>query len=263
LCDSKSFTKQFRKGQWDIVKCDGCGLSFVSPLPTKQIIDEFYNEHKQSSAERIEIYLKTRASRERRDKSKLKLLEKIQGARGRLLDIGCGMGLFVKNAVNAGWKAQGIDLDRDMIEYGRKTFGADLSCAMLNELPGAYFDVITMFNLLDHLHTPLDFLKEVKRVLKPNGVIYTNLHDAGGWKAKKYQKDWGAYCPPMHLYYYSPHTLEILVNKVGLKILMVPGINLKEGIKVILVNDDDPRKISSFRKKFEKYVYACVQMFKL
>ena len=46
--------------------------------------------------------------------------------------------------------------------------------------------------LLDHLQKPLDFLKEVERILKPNGIIYINLHDAGGWKANKYQREWGA-----------------------------------------------------------------------
>jgi ubiquinone/menaquinone biosynthesis C-methylase UbiE len=152
-----------------------------------------------------------------------------------------------------------------MIEYGRNTFGVDLSCAVLSDLklPSGYFDAITMFNLLDHLRTPLDFLKEVERILKPNGMIFMNLHDTGGWKAKKYQREWGAYCPPGHLYYYTLNTLEALVNKAGLKFLMVPGINLKEGIKMIIVKKDNPRKISNFRKKFEKCIYACVQTLKL
>jgi SAM-dependent methyltransferase len=263
LCNHQSFTKQFKKGDWDIVQCDGCGLQFVHPLPTEKVVDEFYNQHKQSTKERIDIYLKTCASRDRRDQRKLKLLEKVLGQKGKILDIGCGMGLFVKNASDRGWQAQGIDLDQDMIEYGKKTFSIDLSSAMLSELPAGYFDVITMFNVVDHLQTPLDFLKEAGRILKPNGIIYTNLHDAGGWKAKKYKQDWGAYCPPMHLYYYTPATLEMMVNKAGLKTLMVPGINLKEGIKVILVKKDNPRKTNKLRKTFEEYIYGCVQIFKL
>jgi len=263
LCNNRAFTKKFSKGPWDIVECDHCGLKFVDPLPTEEVIEEFYNKHKQPTQERIEIYLKTRASRDRRDQRKLKLLEKIQKNKGQLLDIGCGMGLFVKNAADHGWKAQGVDLDREMIDFGKKTFGANLSCSMLSELPEGHFDVITMFNLIDHLQTPVSFLKEVERILKPNGIIYTNLHDAGGWKARKYQADWSAYCPPMHLYYYTPLNLELLVNKSGLKVLMVPGINLKEGIKVILVKKDDPRQVSVLRKKFEDSVYASVQMLKL
>ena len=150
-----------------------------------------------------------------------------------------------------------------MVEYGRNTFGVNLSCANLSEFPAVYVDVITMFNLLDDLQTPLEFLKEVERILKPDGIIYTNLHDAGGWKAKKYQKDWGAFCPPMHLYYYILDTLCMLVSQAGLRFLTVPGINLKEGIKMILVKKDDPRKISRFRKRFEECIYSCVQMLKL
>ncbi|MFA5275718.1 MAG: class I SAM-dependent methyltransferase [Candidatus Omnitrophota bacterium] len=265
LCSNGSFTKQFNKSGWDIVRCDSCGLEFVYPLPTERVVDDYYNKHKQSSKVRIATYLKTRVSRNRRDQRKLKLLEGIQGNKGRILDIGCGMGLFVKNASDRGWTAEGIDLDKEMIEYGKNAFGVNLSCTDLNDfrLPDGYFDAITMFNLLDHLRRPLDFLKEVERILKPNGIIYMNLHDAGGWKAKTYRENWGAYCPPGHLYYYTLDTLEALVNKAGLKFLMVPGVNLKEGIKMILAKKDTPRQISKFRKKIEKYVYACVQTLKL
>ena len=164
-----------------------------------------------------------------------------------------------------GWTAQGIDLDKDLIEYGRKKFYITLSSATLHEskFPDGYFDVITMFNLLDHLREPLAFLKEIERVLKLGGIIYLNVHDVGGWKAKKYKDNWGAYCPPGHLYYYHPATVEMLLNKAGLKFFMVPGINLKEGIKMLAIKKNDPRKTNSFRKKFEKCVYDSVQFLKI
>ena len=265
LCNAPAFTKQFTKNNWDLVKCDNCGLVFACPLPTPVQLEDFYNKHKQPTQERIETYLRGRASRERRNRRKLKYLEITQGHKGRLLDIGCGLGLFVKDASERGWEAQGIDLDKDLIEYGKKKFHLDLICARLEEanFPDGFFDVITMFNLLDHIGEPLTFLKEAERVLKPGGVVYLNLHDAGGWKAKKFKENWSAYCPPGHLYYYNLKTLEAMLHKIGLKFFRVPGVNFKEGIKMLAVKENDQRKQGLLRKRLEKSIYDTVQILKL
>lgn len=265
LCPDSRVTKQFTKGKFDIVKCGKCGLAFVSVLPSVAEIADYYNQHGKPTEERIKTYLGLKSSRERRNARKLRLLENIQGHKGRLLDIGCGLGLFVKSASDRGWEAEGVDLDKDMIDYGRETLHVNLHNADLPDVkfPDNHFDAITMFNLLDHIREPKDFLKEVERILKPGGIIYLNVHDAEGWKAKKNGANWGAYCPPGHLYYYSHNALKVLLNEVGLKFFMVPGINMKEGIKMLAVKKDDPRNSGAARKIFEKCVYACVQALKL
>lgn len=266
LCNNNSFVKLFTKDRWDIVRCDNCNLTFVNPLPTEPEIEAFYNNYaNESSEERISKYLQDKRSRLRKNRRKLKLLEKIQGGKGRILDIGCGLGLFVKNASDVGWIAYGVDFDRDLVEYGKKTFNINLHCGMLEKakFPSEYFNVITMFNLLDHIREPVVFLKEVGRILKRGGIIYLNVHDVMGWKAQRYGKQWGAYCPPGHLYYYSYETLRKLLSKTGLRFLMVPGVNLKEGIKMLIVKEGDPRRENYIREKFEKIIYCLVQIFKL
>lgn len=266
LCNKDSLTKLFTKTRWDIVKCNNCNLIFANPLPAESEIEAFYNNYSnESSEERINKYLRLKTSREKRNRRKLKLLEKIQGGKGRILDIGCGLGLFVKGAASMGWIAHGVDFDRDLVEYGKKTFNLNLHCGELEKakFPDKYFDVITMYNLLDHLREPIKFLKEVKRILKDGGVIYLNVHDAGGWKAKRYGSEWDAYCPPGHLYYYSHETLKKLLGKAGLRFFMVPGVNFKEGIKMLALKEDDPRRESYIREKFERFIYGLVQAFKL
>ena len=127
VCDSNSFVKLFAKGKWDIVKCDSCGFIFVNPLPTESEIGDFYNDYAdESSEERIKKYLQVKKSREKRNYRKLKLLEKIQGGKGRILDIGCGLGLFVQNAASRGWEAFGVDVDRDLVDYGKKNLNLNL-----------------------------------------------------------------------------------------------------------------------------------------
>lgn len=193
------------------------------------------------------------------------MLEKAQGRKGRLLDIGCGLGLFVRDAASLGWEAYGVDVDRDLTDYGRKTLNLNLHCGPLTTMryPDGYFDVVTMHNLLDHLREPVVFLKEAKRILKDGGVIFINVHDAMGWKAKKYKENWGAYCPPAHLYYYSYEALKKLLNKACLRFFKVPGVNFKEGIKLLAVKSGDPRQESYLRGELEKIIYSLVQIFKL
>ncbi len=266
LCNNTSFIKLFARDKWKIVKCNKCELIFIDPLPAESEIEDFYNNYVDESNEKhIAKYLHHRKSRERRNRRKLRLLERIQRNKGRILDIGCGLGLVVKNASDAGWDAYGIDLDKDLVEYGKKTFSINLSCGTLKKekFPSGHFNVITMYNLLDHIREPLSFLREVKKILKRGGIIDLNVHDVEGWKAKKYEENWSAYCPPAHLYYYSYNTLGRLLDKAGLRFFMVPGINLKEGIKMLVVKKDDPRKRDYIREKFEKFIYSFVQIFKL
>jgi ubiquinone/menaquinone biosynthesis C-methylase UbiE len=160
-----------------------------------------------------------------------------------------------------GWESYGVDIDKDMVEYGKRVFSANLFSGSFDKavFSDKYFDVITMFNLLDHLRQPLMFLKEVERILKPGGIIYINVHDAAGWKAKRYGENWGAYCPPGHLYYYSHNTLKALLDKAGLRFYIVPGVNLKEGIKMLAIKNDDPRQRSDMRGIFEKFTFNTVR----
>jgi len=91
----------------------------------------------------------------------------------RILDVGCGQGHFLKLAKDSGWKVEGAELAKSACEYARQKFGIEIKNKDLKEalFPDAYFDVVTLWNVLDHLLDPLDTLKEIYRILKPEGIL--------------------------------------------------------------------------------------------
>jgi len=95
----------------------------------------------------------------------------------RLLDVGCGYGIFLNLAKDQGWKVYGIELSEDACQFARKNFGLNVFCGDLKEasFPKDHFDVVTLWNVLDHTTNPLEQLLEIKRILKDNGLLFIRL----------------------------------------------------------------------------------------
>jgi 2-polyprenyl-3-methyl-5-hydroxy-6-metoxy-1,4-benzoquinol methylase len=94
---------------------------------------------------------------------------------GRLLDVGCGLGYFVERALDVGWNAYGCDTSAAWVERARQRVGA--SRALLGSLeealpPYSRFDLITTWDVLEHVHDPIPFLREIARRLAPGGRLF-------------------------------------------------------------------------------------------
>jgi len=140
----------------------------------------------------------------------LKTILKLTGRKGRILDIGCGHGYFLKMARDSGWAVEGIEIADSHAEHGRKNFGLTIYNKPLSELrlPDNSYDAVTLWSVLDVVPDPLAELKEIYRVLKPGGVLYLRINN----------------------FTYN-HFALLLGNTILLKLLRVaPGILLRWGI---------------------------------
>lgn len=138
-------------------------------------------------------------------------------ARTRVLDVGCFNGFFVKELVMRGYDAHGIDFNRDAVEFGKRCYGLGdrLRRQSLQELglSGEKFDVVTMFEVIEHLPSPEDMLGEVLRVLKPGGLLVVSTPNSKMcWRPPL---DF----PPHHLSRFTPLALELLLRRSGLSFL--------------------------------------------
>ena len=152
--------------------CCRCGLVFRNPRPPDEQVHAFYRNGDFSSSDaEIEVH------RQKLYQGFLSKLEKLGTEHRRLLDIGSGYGGFLAMARDCGWEVFGVELSRTACDYVAERYGLAVHQGDLTEadLPSRYYDVVTMWNILDHLPDPLEQLVEVRRVLKAEGVLFIRI----------------------------------------------------------------------------------------
>lgn len=149
----------------------------------------------------------------------------LEPLRGSVLDIGCGVGNFLAHAQKKGWKGWGIDFDHDAIEAGRNTFGLEnLEVSDLATFAQSHqslrFELVTFFDVIEHLDDHGTFFKDIERILMPNGYIGLSMPYRHGWRwLMPYD------VPPRHLTRWDEQSLEKFLNQNGYEIKYVKRLH--------------------------------------
>ena len=211
----------FEKFQRKIFSCQTCGLKFVWPIPKPKEIEFFYRQYWQKKSFRGEKalgYLSYLAEKESFLDYFQKVFRQINLLPGRVLDIGCGPGFFLKIAQKNGWQVWGLDLSAEAVTQARKILKTRRIYQQTLEkskfLPN-FFDLVTIFQTIEHVENPLLLLKKVRKILKPKGVLLLTTPNASGWQAKIMGQRWFSYRHPDHFWFFSQKSLEILLKKAG------------------------------------------------
>jgi len=150
------------------------------------------------------------------DKSADLIQSRSKTDKGRLLDIGCGYGFFLQEMKCRGWNVEGIEISEIGRQYARDKWDIHVYPQPLENLSLSenFFDVVTLFYVIEHVNDPLALIKEVKRILKPDGLILlrwphsTPIVGILGPFSKKLD----LYHTPYHLYDFSPSTMEKMLT---------------------------------------------------
>ena len=150
------------------------------------------------------------------DEMKIKLVRKYVLS-GRLLDVGCALGGFLDAAKNVGFNVSGVEpstcaADNASCKLGIEVASCDLKSAGLEE---ESFDVITMWDTIEHLRDPYETLNEAWRLLKNDGLLFFSTGDASSLWARLTGSSWHLLTPPQHLYYYNPKSISVLLERLG------------------------------------------------
>ncbi len=151
-------------------------------------------------------------------KNKLKLIN-AQSPKGKLLDIGAGTGDFLVVAKKDGWEITGI-------EPNTKAKGIAIPKGVsfaesLAQLESKSFEVITMWHVLEHVPNLEEYLNELKRLIKPSGVIVIAVPNFKSFDANYYGKYWAAFDVPRHIWHFSKTAIEKLFSEKGMKLTEV------------------------------------------
>ena len=208
-CTTLSYGEHFR-----IVQCRQCRLVYTNPRRRPSSILSDYEEVVD------ERYLAECDARRATFHRNIRPLEQMIPDRNghRLLDVGAHIGVFVEVAQERGWQAVGVEPSRWAVEQGRQR-GLRMIQGTLRdaELDSASFDVVTMWDVVEHLLDPLADIGEVARVLKPGGVFCVHTIDIDSWFARLMGRRW-PWLVEMHNTFFSPQTLGEMVERAGLRV---------------------------------------------
>ena len=213
LCATDSFSKIGEKRGFTIVKCTGCGFVYTTPLPREEELIKATQKKASNFKPHVSI---SRKIRYHFFASRIKRLFP-QHDRIRLLEIGCNHGNFL-SAIKSDKKfvATGIDLNSAALQYA-KSQGLNVLEGTLesHNFSGGSFDVVVALHVIEHLHDPLRTLTEINRLLSEGGMLITIVPCVIHIKARLAGIKWKYFGPPSHLWYFSPKTFALLLEKTG------------------------------------------------
>jgi ubiquinone/menaquinone biosynthesis C-methylase UbiE len=186
----------------------------VSPRLRPELILDGYREGAD------ETFVSQAAARERTFARALERIEALVPDRGRLLDIGTAAGSFMHVAARRGWEVAGCEPNKWLCEWGRKTYGLEIQSGTLfdHPYPDRTFDVVTVWDVLEHTADPMKFLQECHRILKPGGLIVVNYPDIGSWIARVMGRRW-LFLISVHLYYFTRRTASEALRRAGFRVV--------------------------------------------
>lgn len=207
----------FKKHNFQIIKCFNCGL-FRTQLDTnsRRSLHSYYDKNYFRGGNDRAGYANYQKDEHIVLANSNGYLDQIclyqQG--GNLLDIGCATGIFMQAAEARGFTGYGIDVSNYAINIASKKFFSRVKLGQLGSarLPHHYFDVITLFDVFEHLANPGQNLQICRQLLKKNGILVINTGDSNSLLAKLEGKGWHYFIPPQHLFFYSKANLLKLLD---------------------------------------------------
>lgn len=222
-------TWQWKKQTWDFYRCDHCKHLWIHPLPTQAELEAFYdsgyftgdvskrgyNDYEQDKQPLLQDY-----------EEYLSLFEGyIHSSPKDLLDVGAATGVFCSVATRRGWHSQGLELSAYAVEQAQAQGRAVVQGSVETFKTEQKFDVVTAWDLVEHLPYPEEFFKACKGFLKESGYVCFSVPKSDSWFARILGRAWTLIAPPQHIHYFTQASITSLLEKHDFTVerLLYPG----------------------------------------
>lgn len=253
-----------------LVKSKSSGFVFCSKRPSEQELIEFYSKYPIGYNADSEI-------------TRLRINELLDGFEkfkqtNKILDVGCGPGLFLLEAKKRGWEVYGTEFTDQQIEYlnskGIKTSQGKLK---KESFASESFDVIISSEVLEHINNPIEELTLFNSFLRKGGLTYITTPNFNAIERYLLKGKYNVIDYPEHLCYYTPKTIDLLLSRCGFEKLQIKttGISLariKNSLKAnkavqgeVLNNDEELRKSleSGYKKHIKHFLNWILSFFRI
>ncbi len=201
-----------RRESYTLARCPACSLVWLvhPPMPAEMYLHytDAYHKLISSSGENSPERWRGRKS----------VLTAHQQS-GALLDMGCSSGAFLESLRGNAWKLYGIEMSANGARTAEARSGAEVFVGNILDapFPRESFDVITCFDVLEHLYDPREVMARVAEWLKPGGIFYVLVPNVDSAEARLFGSYWQGLELPRHLFHYSPASLRSLAESAGLR----------------------------------------------
>lgn len=225
FCSEPQFRPRFKVNGFQIVECVRCGLVYTNPrLRIEALIEVYDQSYFQSDNSLVHGYVDYAAEAPlilRTFRQRWRHLLRFHGReKGRLLDVGCAFGYLLKIAQSDGWEVAGLDASLHAVNHAQTKLQLPVQHSDLSEIPfpDHSFDIITMWDVIEHLPDPLNVLRSCWATLKPGGLFSIITPDCSSFSARWFGSRWVEYQKPHeHLYFFSRKRLPQVLESMGFR----------------------------------------------
>lgn len=224
VCGSSRRSPCFEEAPFRVVRCSDCGLVYVTPRLRPEVLPEVYaGDYWRSDSPKqrgyadyvadAPLYLRTFEKRWR-------LVRRFAPRPGRALDVGCAAGYWLRVLAERGWEVAGVEPSAEIAAHARHALGpsrvhaGDLASARFE---AGRFDLVTLWDVVEHVPDPVALLREAARVLAPEGVLVLETQNVESRFARLLGPRWQHYKHLEHLYHFGPGSLSALLARSGLE----------------------------------------------
>ncbi len=245
VCKEKTLHNLAGYERHDLVKCSNCSFVFIRKIPTQEVLSGYYSVYSYNT----EPFLSPVTI-----SSYNKLLDEFEKKRktNKILDIGCGAGFFLEQCRKRNWEVYGTEYSDSAVQLCRQkkieAMKGELNSMDFN---GKLFDVITSFEVIEHINNPVEETKKILSLLRKGGLFYCTTPNFNSIERLYLKDKYNIIGYPEHLSYYTSKSLEFLLKKQGFKKdkILTTGISItrirtsagKSGQPLVSPHSDDER----------------------
>lgn len=217
VCDHEASVSVLAKDGYNISRCQRCGLLHLCPVPSEDTLSSLYQDPRYFVGQEgggYDDYSGMRDVLVKLARRRLRTINEHFPLRGHLLDFGCAAGYFLETARDYGWQISGIELSESMAHVASHSLEIPIYIT-LDALPAAEFQVVSLWEVIEHLPHPVDELRRLFERMRPGGLLMLSTPNTDHWQATREPERWVGYRVPWHVSFFTRETLFHTLQKAG------------------------------------------------